>query len=60
MIGDSESDILAGKRYGIKTIAIGNIDTDANFVCRNLYQAARHIILLDGEMNKNGYYQNSF
>ena len=43
MIGDSQSDILAGKRYGIKTILIGQRDFGQDVSCRNLLDAARFI-----------------
>lgn len=40
MIGDSKTDIEAGKNYGIKTIAINKIDLGADYRFDDLYQAA--------------------
>lgn len=44
MIGDSESDILAGKNYGVQTIYIGETCKEANFVCNSLLDATKIII----------------
>ena len=46
MIGDSESDIQAGRRYGIKTIAIGNYLFGADFCFSDLYKAVCFIVNL--------------
>ena len=43
MIGGSQSGILAGRRYGIKTILIGQGDFGQDISCRNLLDAARFI-----------------
>lgn len=43
MIGDSKTDIEAGKSYGIKTVAINKVDLDADYRFDNLYQAAKFI-----------------
>lgn len=43
MIGDSESDILAGKQYGISTISLGNNDLGADIKKSSLREAARYI-----------------
>lgn len=40
MIGDSFSDIAAGKKYGIKTIFIGSKNESANFSFCSLLEAA--------------------
>lgn len=44
MIGDSVTDIAAGKKYRIKTIAIGNNDLGADYRFDNLLKAAQFII----------------
>lgn len=52
MIGDSESDIIAGKSYGVKTIWINNtgsaIKAKANYVAEDLYESVI-FLLQDGE-----------
>ena len=46
MIGDSESDVEAGKRFGINTIAVYNCIKMADKNCKNLNQAVQYIINL--------------
>ena len=50
MVGDSESDIIAGKNFGLKTVLINNSDTyfikaKPDFVSNNLLQAVNNFIL---------------
>ncbi len=53
MIGDKSSDIKAGKNLGIKTILVktgyGEEDETPNFICDNLYEAAKKILELENE-----------
>ena len=42
MIGDSECDVIAGQRYGVKTIFIGK-ENIGDLQCNSLYDAARLI-----------------
>lgn len=49
MIGDSKTDIEAGKSYGVMTIAINKIDLGADYRFDDLYQAA---IFITGEYKK--------
>lgn len=44
MVGDSETDIQAGKNYGVRTVSIGSEDLGANHKCRNLLEAVQWII----------------
>jgi len=45
MIGDSASDIEAGKRYGVQTILVNNFkDTCGDFRCKDLPEAADLIL----------------
>ena len=44
MVGDSESDIIAGKRCGIKTIAVNKELLGADFRCESLKEAANKIL----------------
>lgn len=44
MIGDSESDIQAGQKYGIKTIRIGDGQTAAEFRGGSLLEAVRILL----------------
>ena len=44
MIGDSPSDIEAGRRYGIKTISIGSKISGSNFDFANLLDCANFIL----------------
>ena len=44
MIGDSESDILAGKKFGIKTIAITIKEFAADYKCNSLFEAVNYIL----------------
>lgn len=46
MIGDSESDVLAGQRYGVTTIFIGNKKI-GDFQCSSLYEATKIILKKD-------------
>jgi len=46
MIGDSESDIIAGQRYGIETIFIGD-RIIGDFQCGSLYEATKNILKKD-------------
>lgn len=43
MVGDSTTDIEAGKNYGIKTIAVGGLGLGADYQCSNLLEAAKYI-----------------
>jgi histidinol-phosphate phosphatase family domain/HAD-superfamily hydrolase, subfamily IIIA len=49
MIGDSESDMEAGKRYGVKTIFLGE-GNPVECSCNSLKDAAR--IILESELSK--------
>ena len=44
MVGDTDTDIQAGKKAGTKTVFIGESDPLADAVCRNLEEAAQWII----------------
>ena len=48
MIGDSKSDIDAGKQYGVKTIWITNINNEpkveADYIAKNLYEAVNFFL----------------
>lgn len=44
MIGDSQSDILAGNSYGIKTVLIGGADYGQDVSCGSLAEAAQKIV----------------
>lgn len=44
MVGDSITDVQAGEKYGVKTIALGKEDFNADYKCDNLWQAASWII----------------
>jgi D-glycero-D-manno-heptose 1,7-bisphosphate phosphatase len=44
MIGDSASDIEAGNSYGVKTIFIGETNSDAFFCCDSLIEAVKFIV----------------
>ena len=44
MIGDGETDIMAGKRFGVHTIAIGSEPANPEFRCSNLDEAADYIL----------------
>lgn len=43
MIGDSQSDVLAGKSYGVKTILIGREELGQDMSCESLLDAALFI-----------------
>ena len=48
MIGDSGSDIEAGKNYGVKTIYIGDsLEFGADMVASSLFEAVKKIKLLN-------------
>lgn len=48
MVGDSESDILCGKRFGAKTVLIGSENhCNADYLCPDLYCAAELICRLE-------------
>jgi D-glycero-D-manno-heptose 1,7-bisphosphate phosphatase len=47
MVGDSNTDIEAGKRYGVKTIAINKERLDADYRCNTLLEAVNYIIGVD-------------
>src|SRR5699024_12760080 len=48
MIGDSGSDIEAGKNYGVKTIYIGDsLEFGADMVVSSLFEAVKKIKLLN-------------
>lgn len=44
MIGDSFTDIQAGKNYGVQTIFLGKEISDADYCCNNLTQAVNFIL----------------
>ena len=44
MIGDSASDIEAGRNYGVRTISIGNRKANADHDCVDLFAAAKYIL----------------
>ncbi len=44
MIGDRESDILAGKAVGCRTVKLGEADPHADFNCRHLDEAVTFIV----------------
>ena len=44
MVGDTDTDIMAGKKAGTKTVFIGKSDPLADAVCPNLKEAAKWII----------------
>jgi len=44
MIGDSESDIIAGHIFGVKTVFIGEYNSLANICCKSLYEAVQIIL----------------
>jgi D-glycero-D-manno-heptose 1,7-bisphosphate phosphatase len=44
MIGDRESDILAGKAAGCRTVKLGEASPAADFNCRHLGEAAAYIL----------------
>lgn len=44
MIGDGGTDIMAGKRFGVHTIAIGPEPENPEFRCSNLDEAADYIL----------------
>jgi histidinol-phosphate phosphatase family protein len=44
MIGDRESDIVAGKAAGCRTVKLGEADSGANFSCRHLDEAVTYIL----------------
>lgn len=44
MMGDSITDIEAGHKFGIKSVAIGNFLKKADFYFPDLYQAAKYIM----------------
>lgn len=44
MVGDSESDIQAGKNHGVRTIALNQNSFGADYRCKNLLEAAQWII----------------
>lgn len=48
MVGDTDTDIQAGKKAGTRTVFIGESDPLADAVCPNLKEAAQWII---GDMN---------
>ena len=43
MVGDSQSDIMAGQSYGVKTILIGCNDYGQDTSCASLLEAAKYI-----------------
>jgi D-glycero-D-manno-heptose 1,7-bisphosphate phosphatase len=51
MVGDADSDILAGRAAGLKTIKIGTASTNADFTTESLYEAVR-IITSNGEKSR--------
>ena len=44
MVGDTDTDIQAGKKAGTRTVFIGKSDPLADAVCKNLKEAAQWII----------------
>lgn len=43
MIGDSKTDIIAGKRFGVNTISVGQESFGADFYCKSLSEAVEII-----------------
>ena len=43
MVGDRESDILAGKNAGIHTVCLGEANSQAEHMCRFFYDLLRYI-----------------
>ncbi len=48
MIGDSESDIMAGHKFGVKTVFIGGHNSLADICCKSLYEAVQIILATGG------------
>ena len=44
MVGDSVTDIQAGKKFGISTISINGLNYGADYNCSSLMEAAESII----------------
>lgn len=44
MVGDSESDIIAGHDFGVKTVFIGDHSSLADICCKSLYEAVQIIL----------------
>ena len=44
MIGDNESDIIAGHDFGVKTVFIGDHNSLADICCNSLYEAVQIIL----------------
>lgn len=44
MIGDSASDILAGERYGVRTILVNNEEKRGSVQCKDLMAAVEYIL----------------
>ena len=44
MIGDSESDIVAGNNFGVKTVFVGGYNSLADICCKNLYEAVQAVL----------------
>ena len=44
MVGDSGSDIEAGRRYGVRTVSINNASARGDYDCRDILSAARFIL----------------
>lgn len=51
MIGDSESDVIAGNNFGVKTVFVGGYNNLADICCESLYEAVQ--IILNGEKVKD-------
>lgn len=44
MVGDSKSDIIAGKRYGVRTVAVNVNSFGADYHCASLWKAVQWIL----------------
>lgn len=50
MIGDSESDIVAGHNFGAKTVFIGGYNSLADICCKSLYEAVQIVLNREKEI----------
>ncbi|MCE2140973.1 HAD hydrolase-like protein, partial [Streptococcus thermophilus] len=54
IIGDSDSDVLAGKNAGLKTVGIGErIKTEADFCTYNVEEAVNYILKRESKCQKS-------
>jgi D-glycero-D-manno-heptose 1,7-bisphosphate phosphatase len=50
MIGDSESDIVTGYNFGVKTVFIGGYHSLADICCKSLYEAVQIVLNQEKEI----------